>query len=273
MLTAGGSHRFLTEMIPDTCRMVDRLSAEDRPVFVIEATCAAGFHSTRHSHPRGQLSYARDGLMTVVAEDCTLIVPAGHAVWIPPAIEHQAHSVENLRVLSAYASPDAWPDMPVRPKVFGVSPLLEPLLTRLIAAQLRRETGPATEALLVLLQDEVRAGQSFDLGVPMPRDRRLRRVCEAVLTGGPGGLSKEDLARIGNLSSRTMTRLFRSELGMTFSEWSQRALVVAAVGRLSQGDPVALVAADLGYDSPSAFSAMFRRRIGRRPSDLAHRPG
>lgn len=42
---------------------------------------------------------------------------------------------------------------------------------------------------------------------------------------------------------------------------------MAALIRLAQGDPVTTVALELGYDSPSAFSAMFRRIMGSTPSD------
>ena len=43
----------------------------------------------------------------------------------------------------------------------------------------------------------------------------------------------------------------------------------AAVGRLAGGASVTRVALELGYDSPSAFSAMFRRVLDATPSALA----
>ena len=44
------------------------------------------------------------------------------------------------------------------------------------------------------------------------------------------------------------------------------------MGRLGSGAPVTQVALDLGYDSVSAFSAMFRRAAGASPSAYRHRP-
>ena len=43
------------------------------------------------------------------------------------------------------------------------------------------------------------------------------------------------------------------------------------MGRLGSGEPVTRVALDLGYDSVSAFSAMFRRATGASPSAYRHR--
>jgi AraC-like DNA-binding protein len=124
------------------------------------------------------------------------------------------------------------------------------------------------DALLVILYEEVRVARRFDVVAPMPRDPRLYRVCEAVLREPTISYSKEQLARIGHMSCRTMTRLFRSELQMTYSEWIQLTLGIFAMMQLCNGQPVFQVAADLGYASPSAFTATFRRRFGFCPSEI-----
>ncbi|MEE8274655.1 MAG: helix-turn-helix domain-containing protein, partial [Alphaproteobacteria bacterium] len=43
------------------------------------------------------------------------------------------------------------------------------------------------------------------------------------------------------------------------------ARLLAALTRLATGEPVTTVALDLGYDSPSAFIAMFRKALGETP--------
>ena len=69
-----------------------------------------------------------------------------------------------------------------------------------------------------------------------------------------------------NASARTLARHFQSETGLSFGAWRQQARVLEAMGRLGSGAPVTQVALDLGYDSVSAFSAMFRRAAGASPS-------
>jgi AraC-like DNA-binding protein len=44
------------------------------------------------------------------------------------------------------------------------------------------------------------------------------------------------------------------------------------MGRLGGGAPVTQVALDLGYESVSAFSAMFHRATGTSPSQFRNRP-
>ncbi|MCW3482086.1 helix-turn-helix domain-containing protein [Neisseriaceae bacterium JH1-16] len=70
------------------------------------------------------------------------------------------------------------------------------------------------------------------------------------------------------MSRRTFTRLFRQQLGTSFAVWRQQASLLAALARLGQGEPVTRVALDLGYSSPSAFSAAFRRVLGTTPSQF-----
>ena len=52
---------------------------------------------------------------------------------------------------------------------------------------------------------------------------------------------------------------------------NHQARVLEAMGRLGSGAPVTQVALDLGYDSVSAFSAMFRRAAGTSPSAYRQR--
>ena len=65
-----------------------------------------------------------------------------------------------------------------------------------------------------------------------------------------------------------MQRWFFAETGLTFGQWRQQARLLAALERLALGDSVLSVALDVGYSTPSAFSAMFSRQFGRPPSDF-----
>ena len=60
-------------------------------------------------------------------------------------------------------------------------------------------------------------------------------------------------------STRTLYRRFLRETGITFARWKQQARLLESIRRLAEGAPVTTVALDLGYESPSAFSTMFRR--------------
>lgn len=248
--------------------MVDRLAEGTDPIFAIESVFDDGFVSRLHCHDRGQISYVQSGSMTILAQDYALVVPAGHAVWIPSHHMHQAVATGEISVLAVYLRESSLPPMPDTCSILQVSDLFEPLFKRIIARQILGLQDMVNDALLVVLHEEVRVARRLDVTAPMPQDPRLYRVCEAVLREPTINYSKEQLARIGHMSCRTMTRLFRSELQMTYSEWLQLALGIFAMMQLRNGQPVFQVAADLGYASPSAFTATFRRRFGFCPSEI-----
>ena len=66
-------------------------------------------------------------------------------------------------------------------------------------------------------------------------------------------------------SPRTVARLFRSELGTSFVQWRHQVLLARAVALAARKVPMANIASELGYASPSAFSAMVRRSVGAPP--------
>jgi len=110
---------------------------------------------------------------------------------------------------------------------------------------------------------------ALSLHAPLPSDARLARVCRALFDTPSLAARLNDVAADAGMSRRTFTRLFRADTGVSFAEWRQQVCLLAAIERLGQGQAVTRVALDLGYASPSAFSAAFRRALGCSPSRYA----
>jgi AraC-like DNA-binding protein len=91
-------------------------------------------------------------------------------------------------------------------------------------------------------------------------------VCERIIADPAAELPLELCARDAGISGRTLNRIMTLETGLSYGRWRQRARLLAALVSLARGEPVLNVALDLGYDSPSAFTAMFRRELGDTPS-------
>jgi AraC-like DNA-binding protein len=77
---------------------------------------------------------------------------------------------------------------------------------------------------------------------------------------------------VAGASSRTLARLFVKETGLTFADWRRQARLLAGMALLAAGQPITSIALELGYESPSAFTAMFRRCLGEPPSRYVTRP-
>lgn len=229
-----------------------------------------GFRIAPHSHERAQLIYATIGTMRVSTDDGMWMVPPQRAVWMPPGVRHGIVMSSDVTMRTLYLREDAARLMPDACRVLPVSPLLRELIVRATELPLRYdEDGPAGHVVALILT-ELHGLQSLPLQLPMPRDPRLRGLCEQILVAPGDQRTLSAWARTLNASARTLARHFQSETGLSFGAWRQQARVLEAMGRLGGGAPVTQVALDLGYDSVSAFSAMFRRAAGASPS--AYRP-
>jgi AraC-like DNA-binding protein len=124
-----------------------------------------------------------------------------------------------------------------------------------------------------LLLQELSTADQVPLHLPTPADPRLQRVCALLLEGRARGQTLDRLAPHSGASTRTLARLFRSELKTTFLRWRQHAGLARALSQLAGGASVKAAARSAGYHSASAFTAMFRRALGVTPTRyLKRRP-
>ena len=78
-------------------------------------------------------------------------------------------------------------------------------------------------------------------------------------------------ARLG-YSTRTLNRLARDNTGLSAKQLVDERIVLEAKRLLAHGrDPVARIAADLGFDDPSNFSKYFQHRTGTTPAAFRDR--
>ncbi|WP_338019085.1 helix-turn-helix transcriptional regulator [Azospirillum doebereinerae] len=101
-----------------------------------------------------------------------------------------------------------------------------------------------------------------DAGAPA-RSTSHHRSEPQVHQGRPGHCRSERCWR------SSFKRICRDATGMSFPAWRQRLRLFQVAEMLTTGTPVTTVALNLGYDSPSAFTAMFRRHFGVTPSRFA----
>jgi AraC-like DNA-binding protein len=140
------------------------------------------------------------------------------------------------------------------------------LVRRASAWTWEAELDPSQERLTTVLLEEIARAQREPLHLPMPVDRRALRIAFALLERPEDNRGLDEWAVWAGLSSRSLSRLFRSETALSFAQWRQLARLSRGLERLADGEPVSAVADALGYASVSAFVAMFRRSFGRPPA-------
>lgn len=239
-----------------------------RPVVALADSFAKDVVIPAHTHERAQLVFAFRGSITVEADSGLWILPTSHALWIPGGVIHQIRMNGPVEMRSLYVLPDHARGVKPDCQVLFVSPLLRELIDRAIDLPAYYDERGAEGRLMRLILDEVASLPAQPLGLRMPSDARLRRLCDAVLDDLSASAR---IARVGSrvgLSARSVIRLFPLETGLTFGQWRNQARLLRAFELFAEGDTVTEVAVELGYSTPAAFSKMFRRLMGKPPSAM-----
>ncbi|MFF3141575.1 helix-turn-helix transcriptional regulator, partial [Streptomyces sp. NPDC057927] len=149
------------------------------------------------------------------------------------------------------------------PTVLSVGPLLRELI--LAYTHTPHDDSPERGRLRAVLLDQLRASPQQPLHLPTPTTLQLRAVCEILRTNPADDRTLAALGRQVGASDRTLSRLFKADLGMTFPQWRTQLRLYHALVLLSENVPVTAVAHRCGWSSASAFIDVFRRTFGHTP--------
>ena len=219
-----------------------------------------------HAHPRGQLAYASSGTIKVYTDAGTWVVPPSQAVWIPGGITHSVIPEIRSEIRHLFIDPSCLSRFPEECSVVDVSPLLRELILRV--ADFGESYAPESSAsrICAVILDELQALKPSLLHLPGANDRRVLRVMQGMIAKPETETGLSHWAALVGASERTLSRLFIKETGISFQQWRKQLLLHEAVDRLGKGESVINVALELGYRSPSAFVAMFRKTLGKPPA-------
>ncbi|WP_328472605.1 helix-turn-helix transcriptional regulator [Streptomyces sp. NBC_00448] len=231
--------------------------------------------------------YAAGGVLAVRTERGTSIVPANRVAWTPAGFthDHRAHGHTDMRIV--FLTPSLARLVPDRPAVFLASGLAREVLLALTGPRNYDDdaTGYSRSArsrLLRVLVEELREAPEQPLHLPEPRDDRLRAIARILHETPADNATLTELGKAIGASTRTLSRLFRNELGMTFYEWRTQLRVHHALVLLAEGHDTTRTAYACGWANPSGFIEAFthiigttpgRYRTGRQSTTPTSRPG
>lgn len=218
-----------------------------------------------HRHRRGQLVFSGENVVTVTTGRIRIVVPPNRGVWVPPEVPHETMGHGMIRMQSVFVRPDHAGGLPDRCVAVAISPLLRELMHAVAGST--EDFAPDTPGhrIALVILDQLRQLPLVSLHLPMPEDRRISAVCEALLADPSDERTLPEWGTAVGASTRTLSRLFQDETGMSFHHWRQQARLLAALPRLADGESITNVALDLGYQTPSAFITMFKSVLGVTP--------
>lgn len=235
------------------------------PVCGLTDEYPAGFVDPMHVHDRIQVLYACSGVMSVTTPTTSFVVPPQRAVWLPAGTPHEVSCRGPVSLRTLYVEPSRYAQAPDC-RVVEVSDFLRALILKVVSFSHDYDPDGHAGRIVDVLLDEIAAMPIAPYCAAMPGDPRLLRVCNAILQRPADDRDVDDWAAVAGMGRRTFTRAFKRETGMGLATWRQQVRLMEALSLMAAGRPVTTIAYDVGYDSPSAFTAMFRRAYGVPPS-------
>ncbi len=216
-----------------------------------------------HTHDDDQLAWASRGVLSVVTDAATWLLPRSRALWIPAGTRHEVRAQGAAVMRSLYIKRGLLAIAWKMPTVVKARPLLAELIEYLGDETLGTERRERAAALLVDLLEPL---DVTTIEVRMPVDGRARSVAEALLRDPAENQTLTSWGQKVGASGRTLERAFLSETGLPFSRWRTLARLQASLPMLASGRSISLVAPEVGYESTSAFVAAFHREVGLTPT-------
>ncbi|QIS04994.1 helix-turn-helix domain-containing protein [Nocardia brasiliensis] len=222
----------------------------------------AGFWFETHEHPQHQIAWAARGVIAVEVGQARWVLPATRALWIPGGTRHRTGTADGAEMRGIYLEPARCPVTFAAPTMLRVTRLLHELFDHLTAPDTAAAQRERAEAVIF---DLLRPVDVIPVGAQPPTDPRAAQVAAALTRDPADDRTLEAFAAEVATSPRTLARLFVSETGITFGHWRTQVRLAASLPLLAAGLPITRIASRVGYATPSAYVAAFRRAVGVSP--------
>ena len=244
----------------------DRLGTSGSQITTLAHDYQPGHRVPLHFHDRDQLVYASRGVMTVRTSAGTWVVPTHRAVWIPARVPHTIAMSGTVAMRTLYFKARLARTVPRHCCVLNVSSLLKELIIHACSATALKRTIQWQHHLIRVIIDQLETIQMVPLQLPNPSDPRALRVTAFLLKNPGDRRPLTHISKSAGASKRTLERLFREDVGMSFGKWRQQLRLMQAMRLLADGAKVTHAALESGYSTPSAFISMFRKTLGTTPT-------
>lgn len=234
-----------------------------------------------HSHARAQLIYAEGGIVHIYEEEKHWYLPARTYMWIPAGMPHRIlHQSASMSIFNFYFSVEEEDgDFYRHPNIYMVGNMLREMIH-----YTREWSGPVgynqpsrvafLKAIKAILPEMDMTLTTFPVSYPYPKDEGLVRIAEFLSENVEVSFSFDEVARRFGYSTRTLSRLFQEDIGLSYVRFVRAIRITRALEMLAENKySVSEIAMAVGYSSLPAFSNIFERIVGIRPSEFMAKTG
>lgn len=227
-----------------------------------------------HSHNKHQMSYVEGGVAFLNTKKKSYFFPARHFIWIPAGREHTVTSRTSVKMVHNIFFPkNVIPADHKLQKHGGIFPVTNLLMEMIYyTANWKRDIEKVHHAskfeFMIALKNIVLDVTKNPLPVVLPTTENeiLRPILIFIHRNIENPLTLEGVAKNFGQSSRTLSRLFKKNMEMSFLQYVKLTRIIKSMELLLQSElSITQIAYSCGYNSLSAFSFAFQQIVHRSP--------
>lgn len=230
--------------------------------------------SLEHQHNKTQLLYAEGGIVHIFTNEKHWYLPARCFMIIPANIKHSLLSFStNIQLYNFYFDVKPEDDEFFRKKnIYFASDLLREMFifTRQWTGNIQASTYAYDflKAIKSILPEINKKEIPFPIQHPFPKDEKLIEIARFLNQNIEKNYTLEEIAHEFGMSSRTLSRKFKNNLGMNYVRFLRslrmtKSLELIAENKYNMYEIAMLV----GYNSLSTFSNIFFKVLNMRPTE------
>lgn len=225
-----------------------------------------------HSHLKAQMLYTEGGIVYVKTLKKRYYLPARHFMWIPAGVKHSIHpSSEKVMMRNLYFPIEQNEDDFYFNE--GIYPITDLLLEMILFTKrwngdlvAKNPSHTIVMGLKALLPEVCKI--NLPLVLPYSKDFRMIDILEYIEKNIENSLRLTEIADTFRFTEKTLSRLFKKELNMTFKQYLITKRILKFIELiLEKNYSIQNAAIAVGYKSVPTFSNTFFKFMGQRPSD------
>lgn len=225
-----------------------------------------------HAHTKNQFLYTEGGIVQIYIDNKTYYLPARHYMWIPAGVVHSIHpsnvhvTMRNLYFPIGKFEIDFYKKLAIYPVNEFLFQFI--LFTKQYSGSIFSTDIVAFELLKAFKSLLPQLGaKGLALSLPTIHEPRLQQINVYLEKHLHLKINFNSLAKQFGFSERSLSRLFRAELNMSFIQYFTILRMLRSLSLLLDTKlPVNEVASLVGFSSIPTFSNTFYKVLGVRPS-------
>jgi AraC-like DNA-binding protein len=228
-----------------------------------------------HSHNKHQLSYVEGGIAFLNTPTNSYFLPARHFVWVPAGMRHNVELRSSIvMVRNLYFPSELFPkDHKLRK--MGIYPVTDLIMEMILYTEKWRGGFTKDDSekyeFLIALRNVLMAVSRVPLPVALPttKNMNLQVILKYIHQHLDGVLKLDLVAKEFGMSSRSLSRLFREEMDLSFLQYVKLTRVILGMEMLLETKmSVSEIAYACGYSNVAALSNVFEQMVHIRPVDF-----